>query len=306
MSGRIANIRRLIAVLGAACALISCRQTAPGDGASPSSAPFAAATQAPATEPAQSPPRFLRFTRDDQGTKKFDQAGLLAIAPPISWTGFDPEYQKVKTFRTVPLKPVLTAAFAMTPADLAKQEFVLRALDGYTIPISGSLLMEDGAAIAFADAEFPGWEPVGPRKANPGPYYLIWTQPHQQDHHAWPRPYQLVSIEIARFEGLFPHTVPAGAPADSPAAAGFQLFRELCFRCHAINREGGRVGPELNVPKNILEYRPAEQVRAYIRNPLEFRYGAMPPHQQLGDGQLDALIAYLRHMKNHKHDRDAK
>jgi len=44
-----------------------------------------------------------------------------------------------------------------------------------------------------------------------------------------------------------------------------------------MNREGGRVGPELNVPQSIVEYRPEAQIKAYIRNPLQFRYGHMPP-----------------------------
>ena len=38
-----------------------------------------------------------------------------------------------------------------------------------------------------------------------------------------------------------------------------------------------------NVPQSIVEYRPEAQIRAYIRNPLTFRYGAMPPHPHLDD-----------------------
>ena len=79
-------------------------------------------------------------------------------------------------------------------------------------------------------------------------------------------------------------------------------FRDHCIKCHAINREGGRVGPELNVPQSIVEYRPEEQIRAYIRNPATFRYGAMPPHPGLREAEMDALIAYFRAMSTHKHD----
>ena len=86
---------------------------------------------------------------------------------------------------------------------------------------------------------------------------------------------------------------------------GFELFRGECIRCHAVNREGGRVGPELNVPQSIVEYRDSEFLRAYIRDPLRFRYGAMPPHPGLDDGDLDDLIAYFRAMSTRKHDPDA-
>ena len=71
---------------------------------------------------------------------------------------------------------------------------------------------------------------------------------------------------------------------------------------HAINGEGGKVGPDLNIPQSIVEYRPIEQVKAYIRNPAVFRYGNMPSHEYLSPQDLDALIAYFQVMKTQKHD----
>ena len=69
-----------------------------------------------------------------------------------------------------------------------------------------------------------------------------------------------------------------------------------------MNREGGRVGPELNVPQSIVEYRPEAQIRAYIRDPKTFRYGNMPAHPSLTDADLDDLISYFKAMKAQKHD----
>ena len=92
------------------------------------------------------------------------------------------------------------------------------------------------------------------------------------------------------------------APADSPARQGFSIFQRECVSCHAINGEGGKVGPELNVPRSIVEYRPVEQIRAYVKNPQSFRYTTMPPHPHLTDADLDALVAYFRAMSALKHD----
>ena len=75
-----------------------------------------------------------------------------------------------------------------------------------------------------------------------------------------------------------------------------------CIACHAINREGGTVGPELNLPKSIVEYRPVDQIKQYIRNPATFRYSNMPANPQLTDQQLDQLIAYFTAMQALKHD----
>ena len=70
--------------------------------------------------------------------------------------------------------------------------------------------------------------------------------------------------------------------------------------------EWRRVGPDLNVPQSIVEYRPAEQVKAYILNPTTFRYSNMPAHDYLKPADLDALVAYFTAMKDRKHDPGAQ
>lgn len=249
----------------------------------------------------------LTFARDGRPVRSFSLAELTELSPPVTVSGFDPYYQRAKRFRAMPLEALLVAAFSpATVVELARMQFVLRAQDGYTVPLSGQRLLEGGAHLAIADLDVAAWEPIGPRRANPGPFYLVWSNPAQGDLETHPRPWQLATIEIAAFETVFPHTAPVGEPDGAPAWRGYALFREQCVRCHAVNREGGRVGPDLNVPRSIVEYRPAEQIRSYIRNPLRFRYSVMPAHPGLTDGDLDGLLAYFQRMSALKFDPEAR
>lgn len=244
----------------------------------------------------------LSFVAGGKAVREITLGEMLRDLPVETFTAHDPYYNREKTFRAVPLADLVRKGLAGGPEPLPAQQYVLRARDGYTVPMRGSRVFEAGAYVAFADVEVPGWEPIGPQRASPGPFYLVWRGKEQQSLEVYPRPWQLASIEIARFEDLFPHTAPGGAAEGSPAARGFAIFREHCVHCHTINREGGRVGPELNVPRSIVEYRPADQIKAYVRDPLSFRYGNMPAHPFLKDGDLDDLLAYLGAMKDKKHD----
>jgi mono/diheme cytochrome c family protein len=246
----------------------------------------------------------LSFARDGSAVRTMTRSDLARVASPRVVTTLDPYYGKTKRFRAVPLRPVLESAFGKL--DNEEREIVFRAKDGYTVPMRLERALEEGAHLALADEDAAGWEPIGPQRANPAPFYLFWSKAEQGSLETHPRPWQLASVELARFDAVFPHTSPGELPEGAPARVGYRVFREQCIRCHAVNREGGRVGPDLNVPQNILEYRPEAQVRAYVRNPATFRYGNMPAHPGLSEAELDGLVAYLGVMKGRKHDPDAK
>lgn len=234
----------------------------------------------------------------------FTKRELASGAEAIVVAGYDPYYQREKRFWAVPLLPILHRAWP--GVDLTTAELVMKAEDGYTVPIEAARLSEGTAYLALADADHPAsWEPIGPRRADPSPFYLVWKGPDRVDLERYPRPWALARIERVNFEAAYPHTVPENTILGSPPRQGYELFRRECIRCHAINREGGRVGPELNVPRSIVEYRPVAQIREYIRNPMSFRYGAMPAHPHLTDKDLDALVAYFEVMRGLKHDPDA-
>lgn len=241
----------------------------------------------------------LAFLREGQLVREIRRDQLGSPTPVTTW---DPYYQKEKTFLAVPLSPVLRRGFA--GHDLRGSQLLLRAKDGYTVPIGADQLLQPGGYLALADlsSTTEGWQPIGPQQADPRPFYLFWTGADQRSLETHPRPWQLVAIELSRFEDRFPHVLPSGLPTEDPAWQGLRVFAASCIRCHAMNREGGRVGPDLNVPLSILEYRPIDQIRQYIVDPRRFRYGNMPAHPHLSSADLDALFAYFAAMKTRKFD----
>jgi len=238
-------------------------------------------------------------------------AELRASCPTRRVEVDDPYYERPMAFHALPLGCVLEAGFGGGLVDLTDADFSLRALDGYERPATGAQLSEAGGYIAYADADLsplggdpftPRFEPITRRELNPAPFYMIWSGAERNDPHVHPWPFQLATIESVPFERRHPHTLPAGSRAGSPAMRGYGVFRRQCIMCHSINTEGGKVGPDLNVPQSIVEYRPVEQIKAFVRDPESFRYTTMPAHPGLGEDELDALIAYFRAMSALKYD----
>ncbi|MDJ0852324.1 MAG: c-type cytochrome [Myxococcota bacterium] len=248
----------------------------------------------------------LRFEREGELVRELALATLrAACAEQTVEVAQDPYYLRAKRFRALALSCVLEQGFGAAPGPA--ESLFFRARDGYQKPASGRKLAQPGGWLAFADADRargddPGWEPIDRRQVDPAPFYVVWSGAGQNDPHRYPWPYQLEAIEIAAFSTHFPHTRPATAERGTAAWRGYTVFSSECIACHAINGEGGRVGPELNVPRSIVEYRPPEQIKAYVRDPSSFRYTTMPSHLHLSDEELDALVAYFEVMKKNKRD----
>jgi mono/diheme cytochrome c family protein len=250
----------------------------------------------------------LHFADDGTRVRSLGLAALVERCGERRVEVEDPYYERAMVFRAIPLVCVLAAGFGTGVAALAGEDFSLVALDGYTRPSTGGQLAEPGGHVAFADAALSPtggplrFEPITRRELDPAPFYLIWSEPGQNDTHRYPWPFQLATIERVPFERRHPHTLPVGLPADAPAWRGFAVFKSQCVTCHAINGDGGKVGPDLNVPRSIVEYREVGQLKAYIRDPQSFRYTTMPSHTHLAEAVLDALVEYFRAMSQRKHD----
>ena len=207
---------------------------------------------------------------------------------------FDQQYHKIKRFEAFNLHDVLSLGFGNAWRSPEFTEVVFTALDGYQSLATQATIVHDGGYVTFDDLDRDdGWEPVGRQGADPAPFYLVWTGPDQSTANGYPWPWQLSAIGLVRFQDQYPKVYPQGAAEDSEVFRGFLTFKGRCFRCHAMNQQGGKVGPDLNAPQSIVAYRSQNMIREFIRNPSLYRYTHMPDHRDLDDEALDELLAYF-------------
>jgi mono/diheme cytochrome c family protein len=234
-------------------------------------------------------------------------AQLLALADAKSVTiPDDVAFQRTMSYRAVPLLVLLPE---LKPGDRLK--FV--ANDGFAVDIpTDTLLNRSGAQawLAIEDPQHP-WPrlPSSEGQGRAGPFYLVWTHPAAAHVSTEQWPFQLARIErVQDMAERFPATVPAASvPADSPVRRGYVIFQRTCFACHTLNGQGdAQLGPDLNIPHNPTEYLRADLLRAFIRNPQSLRRWpqarmvGFPTQASLSDADLDAVLAYLQYMAQHK------
>jgi mono/diheme cytochrome c family protein len=203
---------------------------------------------------------------------------------------------KTKNYEAFAVADVLNLAFGSSWKNAAYTGVVFVALDGYKSVSEVAKLLQGGGYIAYKDLDMPaGWEPIGSKNADPGPFYLLWSGQDQSTANAYPWPWQLAAIHLVQFEEQYPKVVPQGVHPDSPAWRGFQTFKGHCFRCHAMSQQGGTIGPDLNAPMTITDYRDVHQLKDFIKHPSKYRYSNMPDHPHFSDQMLDDLISYFQH-----------
>ena len=234
-------------------------------------------------------------------TAIYTPTGLLGLpaATRVSIAS-DFAYKRGVTFRAVPAAVVL--------AGVAQDESVaITAADGFRTTLPAVTLLGGDAYLAIEPPDAP-WPPLGADGATAGPFYLVWPRAERGAPSREQWPYRIVKIEaVAAPARRFPMTAPAASvPANHPIRAGFAVYQKQCAACHMVNGGGeSAIGPDLNIPYNPTEYLRPEALRRLIRDPQSLHRwpeSRMPAFDRkaLPDRELAELIAYLRHMADHK------
>lgn len=238
-------------------------------------------------------PPTLQFSISNKPTKAFTLDELKTKLTLHEVAFQDPHYLKEKRFAAFRLSDILQLAYGHEWEKEAYSDVTFTALDGYKAIAQISKLKEKGGYLSFLDLDVAGWEPVGRKAALPGPFYLVWIEKQQAPEYGYPWPWQLASINLVRFEEQYPAVYPLGALKDSSIYKGFELFKYRCFRCHAMNQQGGKIGPDLNAPKSIVDYRSRMMIKEFIKHPSTYRHTQMPDHLDLSEQDLNALVDYF-------------
>ena len=216
----------------------------------------------------------------------------------------DPVFHTSKTYQAIDFKEFIEKFLPIYKhLDIAQTQLMFECEDGYNPTMSLQKILEKKAYIAIADADAPAGESwINPTKdaheMKIAPFYFIYTDVDAKDvTFKWP--YNLVKLSLidASIEqmALYPHE-------DASLAKGYQLFKTNCLTCHSINKIGGKMGPELNYPKSVIEYwRHTDDIKAFVKAPTKYRNEAkMPAITHLTANDLDQIIGYLKYMAKHK------
>ncbi|RLV57780.1 hypothetical protein D5018_20715 [Parashewanella curva] len=144
-------------------------------------------------------------------------------------------------------------------------------IDGYNTSLTTKAFKQHSNAwLAYEDLTskdgntFELFERQG-KSFDPSPFYFLWKDPDTY-HEIIKWPFAIKEIKLESIKD--PYAVIAPKPnSTKKVKSGYKIFSDNCIFCHSINLTGGNIGPELNLPMNITEYRNDKFLRAWIRNP---------------------------------------
>lgn len=213
----------------------------------------------------------------------------------------DPVFLKSKTFKVIPLQTILNTFSSVRRLDASQTQVIFECEDGYSPSMPLQQLTQTKVYLATQDTEAPKGEEWVPIKKNGhetkiAPFYIVYTEADPKDNsYKWP--YNLVRIRLvpvsSELSVLF--------PKDEKMVKGYNLFHSNCFTCHSINGIGGKMGPELNYPRNVTEYWQPNHLKSFIKNPSSYRNDCkMPTLTNISDTDISEIIQYIGYMKDFK------
>ncbi len=180
----------------------------------------------------------------------------------------------------------------------------LIAKDNFSVYVPSNLFFESSKnkSLSYLAIEpGGGWPPLkNGTDSSAGPYQVIWTNPsysHISDEYwAW-------SVTHIAVHKTYPRDklMPPPKTNNKNIKLGHKIYISHCASCHAINKFGKAViGPNLGDSHNPLDYYPKHsELKAFIRNPNQFRPGRMSGSSTAGMNkkELNALISYFEFIK---------
>ena len=213
---------------------------------------------------------------------------------------YDQYFKKSKKFLGYELKPLLDSIIKVKQLDTTGLSLVFECIDGYKPVMALSKAFgKNRGYIVFKDKEAKdnrNWADSLTRKFSP--YYLVWENVDSADH-SFPWPYGLTKIQMVPTADEYQKIYPFKDPS---VMKGFTLFKDNCNKCHAVNRVGGVMGPEFNIPKSITEYWQEEDIVRFAQNPKSYRISSqMPPlGSTVKQEELTEIVHYLKYMAKNK------
>jgi mono/diheme cytochrome c family protein len=210
---------------------------------------------------------------------------------------YDPEFKSSKKFEGLSSYSFFNKYIIDNQIDTSLFKVVFICIDGYRATATMQQILDLDAILVNKDLEADKSRWKTEDEAKFSPFYFTWTK--YQKSLSRPYPYAITSFQFVEKESQYLAAKPLSTNKD--VVAGFKIFEQKCIKCHAINGEGGILGPELNYPVNITEYWRSDYLKAFIRNPQSVRHQSkMPMLTELSSININQIVDYLFFMKGQK------
>ena len=253
----------------------------------------------------------LAFSLHAAPIRSLNVSELSRIVGPSVIRVFEPYEEREVEFLAIPFASVLDSLYGDDWRAQPELLLVFTCSDGYQPTLPVQRVLDHEAWLAFDRVGEDGFsiyklESGSRKRIDVSPFYLIWhnlenAELREEGDYGWP--YQLVGVDLVRSRVRFPRSAPA-EDAAAEVIAGYAAFGVHCNRCHAMNGEGGAIGPELNSPINPIEYRELDWLRRWIDDPAKIvptsRMPRLNPALRNRAETIESLLAYMGAMSKRK------